>query len=94
MIEGFSGVIVVKSRENPLAANGGRHRQKTASQPLGQADDIRLGRGFLTGEEHPGAPKSGQHLIVDGQHVTLAQKLLHSREKVRAAHPHAPSTLH
>ena len=95
MVEGLRPEVGAEERAEHLARrHRGRHGQVPAGDPLAHAHEVGPHAALLGGEQRPGAPESGRHLVADEQRARLTAGLAEPPHIGRGGAQHARRTLH
>ena len=95
VVEGLGPEVGAEERAEHLARrHRGRHGQVPAGDPLADAHEVGPQAALLGGEQRPGPPESGRHLVADEQCAGLAARLADPPHIGRGGAQHARRTLH
>ena len=95
MVEGLRPQVGAEERAEHVARrHRGRHGQVPAGDPLAHTHEVGPHAALLGGEQRPGAPESGRHLVADEQGARLTAGLAEPLHIGRRGAQHARGTLH
>ena len=94
MVEGLGPEVGAQEGAEHLARrHRGRHGQVPAGDPLPHAHEVGPHAALLGGEQRPGPPESGRHLVTDEEGARLAARLAEPPHIGRGGAQHARRTL-
>ena len=95
MVEGPLRQVLTQERPvDTVARHRGRHGQVAAGEPLAEGKQVGAQAALLRGEQRPGPPEPGGHLVGDQQHVMAPARVDQRPIRRGIGHQHPGRPLH